>query len=573
MLARLAIRDVVLIDKLEVELAPGLNVFTGETGAGKSIVLDALGLALGARSDAGLIRAGAAQATVTAEFSLSPKHGVFALAEEQGLSLENPLILRRVIARDGKSRAFVNDQPVSAGLLRQFGEQLLEIHGQFETHGLLNPATHRGLLDAFAANDALREKTAVAFAAWKEAEEKQRNAAASCERARAEQDFLRASVAELDDLAPEANEAEQLAARRTSLQHREKILEALQAAQQSLDGERGAAAALAQAGKAVARVADKAPQLPDLLAAIDRAANETGEAGQQLEKFLNTLDADPDALQKIEERLFALRACARKHNVPVENLAALRTDFAAKLALLTDGDDALTSLAKEAAAAKHAYVKSAEELSAKRKQAAALLAKAVMKELPPLKLERARFEIDIAALPEDQWSGAGADRIAFLAATNPGTAPGPLQKIASGGELARFMLALKVVLAAADPVPTLVFDEVDAGIGGATASAVGERLARLAGHVQILTVTHSPQVAARGAHHLRVLKQTKAKEAFTEVETLDAKARQEEIARMLAGAQVTDAARKAALSLLEDDPSPASRERVPSAARRVRAGR
>jgi DNA repair protein RecN (Recombination protein N) len=559
MLERLVINDVVLIDKLGVSLARGLNVFTGETGAGKSIVLDALGLALGGRSEVGLIRAGAMQASVAAEFSLPEKHGAFALAEEQGLSAEHPLILRRVIGKDGKSRAFINDQPVSIGLLRQFGELLLEIHGQFETHGLLDPATHRGLLDAFAGNGPLAQKTASAFAAWKAADNAQRNATSTRERAQAEEDFLRASVAELDELAPEAGETEKLAARRTHLQHREKILEALQTAQQNLDGDRGANAALAQAGKAVARVADKAVGLQDLLNAIDRAANETAEASAQLDKFLADIDAKPDALQRIEERLFALRACARKHGVPAEQLADLRQDLAAKLGLLTDKGDQLAALAKEAAQAKHAYEKLAGELSAKRKQAAEQLAKAVTKELPPLKLERAQFEIDVAPLPEDQWSAAGMDRITFLAATNPGMAAGLLQKIASGGELARFMLALKVVLAAADPVPTLVFDEVDAGIGGAVASAVGERLARLAEHVQILVVTHSPQVAARGAHHLRVTKQTKAKQAITAVETLDAKARQEEIARMLAGTQVTDAARKAALSLMEDFTGPAKK--------------
>ncbi len=565
MLERLVINDVVLIEKLALGLAPGLNVFTGETGAGKSIVLDSLGLALGGRSEAGLIRTGATQAAVTAEFSLPEKHETFAFAEAQGLSVENPLILRRVIGKDGKSRAFVNDQPVSIGLLRQFGEQLVEIHGQFETHGLLDTATHRGLLDAFGGFDALLKKTAAAHGAWKEAEEKRRTANEARERARAEEDFLRAAVNELDDLAPEPLEAEKLAERRSNLQHREKILDALQAAQQNIDAERGASASLAQAGKAVARITDKAAGLHDLLAAIDRASNEAAEASQQIARFLADIDAEPDALQKIEERLFALRACARKHGVQVEALADLRKDMAAKLALLSDKGDQIAALAKAAAEAKDAYTKLAEELSTKRAQAAEQLAKAVMKELPPLKFERAQFKVEVAQLPEEQWSASGMDRVAFLAATNPGTAAGPLQKIASGGELARFMLALKVVLAASDPVPTLVFDEVDAGIGGATASAVGERLARLAGDVQILVVTHSPQVAARGSHHLRVLKETKAKQAATRVETLDQAARQEEIARMLAGSQVTDAARKAAASLIEDSApaaKPAKRARA-----------
>ncbi|HUY69019.1 MAG TPA: DNA repair protein RecN [Alphaproteobacteria bacterium] len=552
MLTRLAINDVVLIDKLALDLGPGLNVFTGETGAGKSIVLDALGLALGARGEAGLIRTGAAQASVTAEFAVAPPHNVFALMEQQGLAIDGPLILRRVIGKDGKSRAFINDQPVSIGLLRQCGEGLLEIHGQFETHGLLNPATHRGLLDAFGGFGGLKEETAGTYAAWRDAEDKRHTMVAERERAKAEEDFLRAAVAELDDLAPETGETEKLAERRSNLQHREKILDALQAADQSLSGERGAAQNLAQAGKAVARVADKATGLQQLLAAIDRAHNEAAEAAQLLARFLADIDAEPNALQKIEERLFALRACARKYGVAAEALIDLRRDLGAKLALLSDQGDHVATLAKQATAAKHAYQKLAGELSAKRQKAAEQLAKAVRKELPSLKLERAQFAIEVAAFPEDQWSAEGMDRVAFVAATNPGTTPGSLQKIASGGELARFMLALKVVLAAADPVPTLVFDEVDAGIGGATASAVGERLARLAESVQILVVTHSPQVAARGTHHLRVSKQIKAKQAITAVETLDAEARQEEIARMLAGSQVTDAARQAALSLIED---------------------
>jgi DNA repair protein RecN (Recombination protein N) len=550
MLQRLVIHDVVLIEKLSVSFEPGLNVFTGETGAGKSILLDALGLALGGRSDAGLIRTGAKQASVAAEFMLDDKHAVFALANEQGLAAESPIILRRVIGQDGKSRAFFNDQPISIGLLKQFGESLLEIHGQFETHGLLNAATHRGLLDAFGGLDNLRGKVAAASAAWREAEASLSEAAAESARARAEEDFLRAAVHELEELAPQTDEADHLAARRTQLQHREKITEHLNAAAQSLDGDRGAIMALAQAGKAVARVADKAQGLDALLAAIDRASAESNEASTQLARFMATLDADPDALQQIEDRLFRLRAVARKHAVAVEALPDALKDLSSRLVLLTDAGATLDKLADQAAKAKHAYVKLAEELSAKRKQAAAKLEKAIAKELPPLKLERAKFTIDVAAMPVEQGTADGIDRVTFLAATNAGTAPGQLQKIASGGELARFMLALKTVLAAVDPVPVLVFDEVDTGIGGAVASAVGERLAHLAGQVQILVVTHSPQVAARGVHHLRVAKRAAGKTTVTEVEALSHAARREEIARMLAGAKVTDAARQAADSLL-----------------------
>ena len=553
MLTRLVIHDVVLIEKLALPLERGLNVFTGETGAGKSIVLDALGLALGERSDAALVRVGAAQASVAAEFTLKEDHVLFALAQEQGLAAENPAILRRVIGKDGKSRAFFNDQPIGVGLLKQFGESLLEIHGQFETHGLLNAATHRGLLDAFAGLQNLRQKTAGAFAAWKEADSKFHAAQAASERAHAEEDFLRAAVHELEKLAPQAGEADTLASTRTQLQHREKILDAMTVAAAALDGERGAIASLSQAWKAVARVSDKAAGLPDLLAALDRAINESAEASEHLARFTATLDARPDALQNIEERLFALRAAARKHNTQTEELPQVLRDLSARLALLSDESGQAAKLSAQAAQARLAFIKLAEDLSAKRQAAAGKLEKKIALELPPLKLERARFMIEVTRLPEEQWTAEGADRVTFLAATNVGAAPGALQKIASGGELARFMLALKTVLAAADPVPVLVFDEVDTGIGGAVASAVGDRLAQLASDVQILVVTHSPQVAARGTHHLRVAKRVEGKTTVTEVEVLNKSARREEIARMLAGAQITDAARQAADSLLGEE--------------------
>jgi DNA repair protein RecN (Recombination protein N) len=469
--------------------------------------------------------------------------------------VENPVVLRRVIGKDGKSRAFFNDQPIGVGLLKQFGESLLEIHGQFETHGLLNAATHRELLDAFAGLQNLRSKTAHAFKAWKETLDRAREAQMLRERAHAEEEFLRAAVTELEDLAPQAGEADALAAQRTQLQHREKILEAITAAAEFLDGERGASASLSQAGKAVARVSDKAAALPGLLASIDSAANEAAEASRQLAQFAATLDAKPDALERIEERLFALRAAARKHNAQADQLPDVLRGLASRLGLLLDESGQVSKLAEEAEKARHAYVKLAEELSRKRVTAASRLEKEVNEELPPLKLERAKFAIDVSRLPEEQWGENGADRVTFLVSTNIGSPPGPLQKIASGGELARFMLALKTVLAAADPVPVLVFDEVDTGIGGAIASAVGERLARLAKDVQILVVTHSPQVAARGANHLRVSKRTLREKTVTEVAALDKSARREEIARMLAGAKITDAARQAADCLLCEAPS------------------
>ena len=565
MLTRLVIHDVVLIEKLDLGLSPGLNVFTGETGAGKSILLDALSLALGERGDAGLVRGGAAQASVAAEFTLPDDHGAFTLATDQGLTIEAPLILRRVLAKDGKSRAFVNDQPVSIGLLKQFGALLLEIHGQFETHGLLNPATHRGLLDSFAGTGKLRLQTATAYRDWQAAAAGLAQALADRDRAANEEEFLRAAVQELDELSPETGEADALASRRTTLQHREKIIEALDSASRALNGERkerGATSALAEAGKAVARVADKLPGLPEILTAIDRAGDEAAEAAKQLQRFMAGMEAEPETLQQIEERLFALRAVARKHNVATEGLAKLRQELSDRLTLLTDQSDRLTALAKARDAARAAYRRLAEQLSEKRKAAAVKMEKAIAQELPPLKLERARFVVDLASLPEDQWAADGLDRVSFLAVTNPGAPPAPLQKIASGGELARFMLALKVVLAASDPVPVLVFDEVDAGIGGATAAAVGERLARLAQDVQILVVTHSPQVAALGDNHLRVAKQVKNQQTTTGVDPLTAAERVEEIARMLAGTQVTDAARQAAASLMDGLAGPVKKKKA-----------
>ncbi|MDD4617022.1 MAG: DNA repair protein RecN [Alphaproteobacteria bacterium] len=560
MLSRLVIHDVVLIEKLSLPLEKGLNVFTGETGAGKSIVLDALGLALGGRGDAALVRAGAAQASVAAEFHLEDNHKAFVLAEEQGLDAENPVILRRVIGKDGKSRAFFNDQPIGVGLLRKFGESLLEVHGQFDTHGLFNTSLHRELLDAFARLESLHSKTATACREWKEAVEKAREAEAARDRAKNEEDYLRAAVLELQDLAPEPGEADSLADKRTELQHREKILEALAVATQLMDGERGAVSSLSQAGRAVARVSDKSPGIPEILSAIDRALNEASEASLQLSRFSASLDSRADGLQAIEERLFALRAAARKHNVQIDQLPEVLGNLSARLALLTNEGEQVGKRAEDAARARHAYIKLAEDLSAKRKAAAVKLEREVNRELPPLKLERAAFFIDIANLSEEQWTEDGMDRITFLASTNAGSPPGPLHKIASGGELSRFMLALKTALAAADPVPVLVFDEVDTGIGGAIASAVGERLGRLAEEVQILVVTHSPQVAARGSHHLRVVKRAKAGKTITEVEVLDAAARREEIARMLAGTIVTEAARKAADSLLLDLPGSSAKQ-------------
>jgi DNA repair protein RecN (Recombination protein N) len=557
LLTRLTINDLVLIDRLTLDLCDGLGAFTGETGAGKSILLDALGLTLGARSEANLVRQGCEQASVTASFDLPRKHAANALLTAQGLPVEDELVLRRVVGHDGKSRAFANDQPISVSLLRQLGEVLVEIHGQFETHGLLDPATHRALLDAFGQCAPQATKTAAAFAIWHAAMAAQTQAASDQSKAQAEEGFLRAAVTELDQLQPQSGEAEQLAERRSCLQNAEKIIAALQIAENALSGDDGADSKLNEASRAIARIADKAgAAASDILTTLDRANNELAEASQQLTKLMRGADLDPAALNDVEERLFALRACARKHNVQPDDLAALRDQLATRLEQLENNDAFLAGLAKKTAAAKQTYEKEAKQLSQLRQKAAMQLGNRVGKELPPLKLEKAQLLVQLDPLPEAQWNAHGTDRITFLASTNPGTAPALLHKIASGGELARFMLALKVVLAETDLIPTLVFDEVDTGIGGATASAVGERLATLAKKVQVLVVTHSPQVAAKAATHYRVSKTSKSGKMITQVEVLDDKARREEIARMLAGSAVTDAARAAADSLLDDDVAP-----------------
>ncbi len=553
-MARLAIRDFVLIEALTLEMSSGLNVFTGETGAGKSILLDALGLALGGRGDAGAVKSGAAQAAVAAEFTGKLPDAVLSIAEENAIVVEDPLILRRVVGRDGKSRAFIGDQPVTAALLRRVGDALIETLGQFDTHGLLDSSTHRGMLDDFAGTGALARETAAAFAVWREAERELREAESARVRAAEEEDFLSAAMRELDALDPREGEGDALAERRARLMNSAKIMEALRTASAAIDGDKGAVATLALAGKNVARAAEKAEGFGDLLAAIDKAADAVAEASGLLERAVRDMEGGEGALEEIEERFFALRAAARKHGVTTDELPDMRCRLRERLDALEDGGSKAAVLAKRVGAARMAYAELAEKLGEKRRKAAKTLAAAVVKELKPLKLERARFVVDVAALPEEQWNAAGRDRVAFLASANPGIEPDELRKAASGGELARFMLALKVVMASGKPAPVMVFDEVDSGIGGATASAVGDRLARLAENgAQVLVVTHSPQVAARGDHHFRVSKLARAASASTEVVALGESERVEEIARMLSAAAVTPAAREAARSLLGKD--------------------
>ncbi|CCG41677.1 DNA repair protein RecN [Magnetospirillum molischianum] len=553
MLASLAIRDIVLIERLDLGFDHGLSVFTGETGAGKSILLDSLGLALGARAESGMVRHGATQGTVIAEFDLPPDHPVRTLLAEQDVDSGEggPVLLRRVLTADGRSRAYVNDQPVSITLLRRIGTQLVEIHGQFESHGLLDSSTHQGVLDAFAGLGKGKSAVAAAWDGWRTARAARVEAEAALAQARAEEEILRATVEDLAGLDPKPGEEAELARSRALLMQGEKLVEAMNTAQTALNRSGDVEGSLRNARRALERVADRAEgRLDPVIAALDRAAIEAAEAVAALERVSAGIDLDPRRQEKVEERLFALRAASRRHGIAVDDLSALHQRLTHRLEQLDSGGGDLARLARAEEAARTAYLEAARALSKARTKAARALDKAVAAELPPLKLGKATFHTVIAALDEAQWGPDGLDSVGFEVATNPGSPPGPLGRIASGGELARFMLALKVVLARISPTATIVFDEVDAGIGGAVAAAVGERLGRLAAELQVLVVTHSPQVAARGAHHYRVAKRSSGTTTVTGVDTLSPEARREEIARMLAGETVTDQARAAAEALM-----------------------
>jgi DNA repair protein RecN (Recombination protein N) len=552
MLTSLAIRDVVLIEALELDFGAGLGVLTGETGAGKSILLDALGLALGARADSGLVRQGAAQAVVTASFDTPHDGGPIAsLLAENALEVDpgEPLIIRRIVKADGGSRGFVNDQPASAGLLRELAQYLVEVHGQHDDRGLLNPRGHRALLDAFGRSHA--GLVAQAYRAWRDAEDALAVARAEIDAAARDRDYLAHAVAELHQLAPEPGEEEALAERRRSMQRAEKIAEDMVALDEYLGGSDGGLARLRQAARVLERVADAHPALGEALAALDRAINEGALAEDQLAAARAALMFDPRALEEDEARLFDLRAMARKHRVQPDELAQLAEDMAGRLATIEAGEEGLAQLDRRVAETRTAYETAADALSAERHAAAARLDAAVAGELAPLKLDAARFRTMIETLPDEQWGPGGKDRVEFEIATNPGAPFAPLTKIASGGELSRFILALKVSLAEEGGAATMIFDEIDRGVGGAVASAIGERLARLADRTQLLVVTHSPQVAARGGQHYFIAKSSDGLVTRTGVIALDSAARREEIARMLSGATITDEARAQAERLLE----------------------
>ena len=550
MLVALSIRDVLLIDKLDLAFRPGLTVLTGETGAGKSILLDSLGLALGARSEGGLVRPGAQGLSVTAEFDLPEDHPARAILLENDMTPSDTLLMRRAVGTDGRSRAFVDDQPVSVGLLRRLGDSLVEIHGQFANIGLLDPATHLDVLDRFGEVD--KAGLTARWRAWRDAASAREQAEAAFARAQGQQDFLRHAVDELSMLAPQPDEEASLAERRAFMMHGEKLMEGMNAAMAFLTRQGGASHALRSAEKTLQRVADKAEgRLDTVIAALDRAAIEAEEAQALLEKASSAIDLDQGALEKVEERLFALRAAARKHGVAVDDLAALQQRFAAELSEIETGGEGVRKLKQAEEAAHGAYAAEARRVSEQRLQAAKRLDARVATELPPLKLDKARFATRVQPRDERDWNSTGIDEVTFEVATNPGLPPGPLVKIASGGELSRFMLALKLVLADSATIPSMVFDEVDSGVGGAVAAAIGERLAKLAETIQVLVVTHSPQVAARGDQHWHVSKCDNGQGSFvTRIGALEAVERREEVARMLSGAEITDEARAAADRLL-----------------------
>ncbi|WP_336080286.1 DNA repair protein RecN [Thalassospira sp. CH_XMU1448-2] len=553
MLRRLSIRNVVLIDKLDLDFHDGLSVLTGETGAGKSILLDSLGLALGARADSGLVRHGCDKCSVTATFTLPQGHPVFGLLADQDIDLESEeLVVRRVVTADGRSRAYVNDQSVSVGLLRDVGNYCVEIQGQFDQHGLLDPTTHRATLDAHGNLGNLALTVRDHWRAWRETQKELNAARTRIDKAREEEEWLRHAVDELEKLGPEEGEEERLAEERQFLMHGEKLVAALNDAGNELSRGKGAESALRGAQRCLERELEKADgRFEPIIEALDRAAIELEEANRAISATLADLNVDTGHQENVEERLFALRAAARKYNVPVDGLNALMKDFRSQIDQLEFGEKELSRLTAAVGEHRKAYIEAGQKLHAARREAAAKLDGAINDELPPLRMEKARFVTDIEELDENEWGIDGIDRVQFTVATNPGSPPGALNKIASGGELSRFLLALKVVLARVSAVPSLVFDEVDSGVGGATAAAIGQRLHLLAQERQILVITHSPQVAARGRTHFYIAKRETEGTMVTRVDALVDGARREEIARMLAGHSVTAEARAAADSLLE----------------------
>lgn len=549
MLIALAIQNFVIIENLEIQLEAGFSVLTGETGAGKSILLDALGIALGRRGEAGLIRKGADQAVVAAEFRLSHTHKAWKILEEQGIPSDGGILIRRILTSNGRSRAFINDQPVSLALLRQLGDLLLEIHGQFDR--LLDVSQHRTLLDAFIRQPDLIRETGKNFEKWhllKQAYGKERD---HLEHLKRHEDFLKFQLQEFKNLNLLPDEEEQLLKERQQLAHLGRLWEVVQQALQAIQGT-SSVEALQVALKTLQR-AQGVDNIHVTAAtqSFEKAVSELTEAVSQLEEIQEKIQGQPERLQRIDDRLHALRSAARKHNITVDQLLAYFERLQQDLANLSDAEERLQDLAWQADQAKQAYYQQAKSLYHERIKGAERLDAQVMMELPELYLPNARFMTAVKELPEDQWHEYGVDRINFLVAMNKGQDLCPLEKAASGGELARLMLALKAVLAVESSVSTIIFDEIDVGVGGAVAAAIGDRLSRMAHHVQVLSITHSPQVAATADHHFHVTKQDLASHMLTQVTLLPLERRSEEIARMLAGAEVTNEARAAAHTLLK----------------------
>ncbi len=557
MLTALSIANIVLIERLDLDFEAGLGVLTGETGAGKSILLDALGLALGMRADSALVRQGADKAQVTASFAApAPDTSLAALLAESDIALEpgEPLLIRRTLKADGGSRAFLNDQPCSAALLREVGGRLVEIHGQHDDRGLLAPAGHRALLDAYARADTAA--VAEAHGAWRAAEARLAAARAALDAAARDREWLEHCVAELQTLDPRPGEEAELAAARAAMQKGEKIAGDLATILEAFAGSESGPAVLRGAARRLDRLAGDHPLLAEALASLDRAIIEADEAETKLHEAARAMEYDPDRLEAAETRLFERRARARKHGCQPDELAVLTGDLAARLDAIEGGSAGLARLEAAVAESAAAYTHAASALSDQRAKAASRLDNAVAGELAPLKLDAARFRTLIERLPAERWGPDGIDRVEYLIATNPGAPFAPLAKIASGGELSRFILALKVALAEEGGADTIIFDEIDRGVGGAVASAIGERLARLADGTgragkQLLAVTHSPQVAAKGASHFVIAKSSEGIVTRTGVRALDEAGRREEIARMLSGAEVTAEARAQAERLLE----------------------
>jgi DNA repair protein RecN (Recombination protein N) len=551
MLRTLSIRNVVLIERLDLEFDTGLAVLTGETGSGKSILLDALGLAIGFRADTHLIRQGTDQGSITAEFDISAHPSVIEFLNANSISTDSILILRRVISADGRSRAFINDQAISISLLRQIGEFLVEIHGQLETHGLLNPVSHRGFVDSYGNYDDLLQLVSQSFKNWKITLGILENAKENIAQTTRDEDFLRHAIDEITKLDPKVDEDKELATKRTILMNAEQLIGSLQEAYTELSQGKGVEGALRAAIQTVERTSDKAGgKFDSVIISLERSLLEIMESIADIERLSDDLNVNPQELDQIEERLFSLRGLARKHDIGVDKLSIYLDSMKAKLDLLINESANLENLSNQVEEARANFIEVAGKLSIARKTVANNLDKAVTHELTPLKLEAATFNTSIEVLSEGDWNEFGTEYVTFQIQTNPNTTAGPINKIASGGELARIMLALKVVLADADSTKTIIFDEVDAGIGGAAAAAVGERLSRLSKNAQVLVVTHSPQVAARGNTHLRISKSISSKGNVTHVDNLSGFVRNEEIARMLSGSKITKEARAAAASLL-----------------------